>query len=559
MTGAIVTTCRHSEYDLRELTYQENPYRMANYNRHRRAIVPDVRIESHGRAAQIASAVESSAMKQSLNASDVECTAQRLRLCPAGTSLQWNGLLAFSAMTDNVSSLLQAELNDATPLLYGSGDSLGSLGLAMLSHFSQVVVSTHPPAFAPIKKVLREHTIQLALTEPCLLYSILAVASTHRAQLLPPDSKQSIIATRFRHKAARIYRHQLQLPISRENMDMLISSCILIGMFSFSAEASNPLDSWVFSDDPIAMNWLSVQCGLRCMIGLIDPWLDESIWNEAFQASSNYEFYDDHRMGREDLDPDLADLCDISDITTEETNPFHWPLRMLCPLLRMPRHKCGATRITNFMGRLHSDFVNLLTAKEPRALLILSYWLALMYTSVHDWWVDPRLSQEHFALNIRTATFKISWSPKKEKVRALIDWDGTSSMPWFLGNERYPSWLTRNWAPTDYGYRIEGSHADENSSEELSHHRCGYRGVKKAAIMEDNDHVGDNTTALSKRNLERHLLVLESLSIAADQPVNLPQVVQKLFNEISKQGKFPEDLELWEICFGLADDDLGDG
>ncbi|KAB8227997.1 Zn(II)2Cys6 transcription factor [Aspergillus alliaceus] len=319
---------------------------------------------------------------------------RRLRLCPAGTSLQWNGLLAFSAMTDNVSSLLQAELNDATPLLYGSGDSLGSLGLAMLSHFSQVVVSTHPPAFAPIKKVLREHTIQLALTEPCLLYSILAVASTHRAQLLPPDSKQSIIATRFRHKAARIYRHQLQLPISRENMDMLISSCILIGMFSFSAEASNPLDSWVFSDDPIAMNWLSVQCGLRCMIGLIDPWLDESIWNEAFQASSNYEFYDDHRMGREDLDPDLADLCDISDITTEETNPFHWPLRMLCPLLRMPRHKCGATRITNFMGRLHSDFVNLLTAKEPRALLILSYWLALMYTSVHDWWVDPRVRVE---------------------------------------------------------------------------------------------------------------------------------------------------------------------
>ncbi|KAE8156869.1 hypothetical protein BDV40DRAFT_280026 [Aspergillus tamarii] len=224
-----------------------------------------------------------------------------------------------------------------------------------------------------------------AVKEPCLLYSIMAVASTHWAYTLPSDSRRTIIAARFRHKATRLYRQHLELPISRDNMDMLITSCMLVGMFSFSAETTSPLDSWVFSDDPVNMNWLS---------------MNESIWNEPFQESSNYEYADDHRMGRENLDPDLADLCDITDTTTEETNPFHWPLRMLCPLLRIPRHKCGAPHITNFMGRLVPDFVNLLATKEPRTLLILSYWLALMCTSVDEGWVSPRVKLECQAICI---------------------------------------------------------------------------------------------------------------------------------------------------------------
>ncbi|KAE8375420.1 hypothetical protein BDV26DRAFT_283490 [Aspergillus bertholletiae] len=243
----------------------------------------------------------------------------------------------------------------------------------------------------------------------------MAVASTHWASALSPNPTRTMIATRFRQKATRIYRQQLELPIGRDNMDMLITSCMLVAMFSFSADRMTPLDSWVFSDDPISMNWLSVQCGLRCLLEITKPWMRESIWDAPFRESSNYEYFDDHRMGREDLDPDLADLCDITDTTTEDTNPFHWPLRMLCPLLRIPRHQCGASRITNFMGRLLPDFVNLLTAKEPRALLLLSYWLALMGTSVDDWWVGVRVKLECQAICI----YLEAWGD--ERILELLD------------------------------------------------------------------------------------------------------------------------------------------
>lgn len=52
------------------------------------------------------------------------------------------------------------------------------------------------------------------------------------------------------------------------------------------------------------------------------------------------------------------------------------------------------------MGRLLPDFVNLLAAKEPRALLIMSYWLALMCTSVDEWWVGPRVTLECRAISM---------------------------------------------------------------------------------------------------------------------------------------------------------------
>lgn len=169
-------------------------------------------------------------------------------------------------------------------------------------------------------------------------------------------------------------------------------------VFSFAIEKINPLDSWVLSDDPSAMNWLSVQGGLRCLLEFLHPWLSDSVWSDSFKRSSTYEFYDDHRMGREDLDPTLATLCDIDDTTTEETNPFHWPLRMLSPLLRIPRDQLEESRITNFMGRLPPDYLNLLASKEPRALLLLAYWLALMCSSVHEWWVYARVRSECLAI-----------------------------------------------------------------------------------------------------------------------------------------------------------------
>lgn len=39
------------------------------------------------------------------------------------------------------------------------------------------------------------------------------------------------------------------------------------------------------------------------------------------------------------------------------------------------------------------------------------------------------------------------------EVCGLIDWDGIAAVPRCIGNERYPSWLTRDWDPMKYSFR----------------------------------------------------------------------------------------------------------
>lgn len=55
-------------------------------------------------------------------------------------------------------------------------------------------------------------------------------------------------------------------------------------------------------------------------------------------------------------------------------------------------------------------------------------------------------------------------------LQAMIDWDGTESVPRILGNEGYPNWLTRDWDPAVYFYgrEVNGKIPLEDSPSELA-------------------------------------------------------------------------------------------
>ena len=49
------------------------------------------------------------------------------------------------------------------------------------------------------------------------------------------------------------------------------------------------------------------------------------------------------------------------------------------------------------------------------------------------------------------------------ELRGVIDWDGVTAIPTCLGNERYPSWLTRDWDPMMYGFSPAASSEAQHS------------------------------------------------------------------------------------------------
>ncbi|GAB1193207.1 hypothetical protein APSETT444_002410 [Aspergillus pseudonomiae] len=268
--------------------------------------------------------------------------------------------------------------------------------LRALHHFHEATIPTVSSERS--QNMMRGKMIQLAFDSPFLMHAIIGAATSHLRRIYPEDNTYTMVEAYHWQKAINQYSEEISTAVGPHNMDPLYSACLLMTIHSFSLEEYNPRSSFVFSDDPEALNWLMLQSGLRYLLGLTVPWMTQSMWWDVFKRSrEGNPLYDDHRPGRVDLHPELADICGIDDTTTEETNPYHWPLRMLTPLLSLERSIKTFTHYTNYMGRLLPDYYDQLLKKDPPALIILSWWLA-MIVNLDVWWMETRARSECVAI-----------------------------------------------------------------------------------------------------------------------------------------------------------------
>ncbi|KAL5333841.1 hypothetical protein BJX70DRAFT_403179 [Aspergillus crustosus] len=298
--------------------------------------------------------------------------------------------LAVRAVTTQINELLQLKQGKF-------GECLSSLDT--LRHFQDTITPTIISKTG--RDVMRGKMIRLALQSPYLMHSVIACAIAHLRQTLPETDtsldKYLILETHHWQRAIRHYLTELQSTIGPEKMDPMFSACLLMTVNSFAMDSYNPYQSFVFSANTAeSLNWLFVQSGLRHLLGRTAPWLRKSMWFEMFMDSRS-DLFDDHRIGREGIHPDLADICGINEFSSEENNPYVWPLRMLTPMLALQPSVEAFPKITTFMGRLLPDYYERLIAKDPPALIILSWWLALML-SVDLWWVNVRARSECAAI-----------------------------------------------------------------------------------------------------------------------------------------------------------------
>lgn len=224
------------------------------------------------------------------------------------------------------------------------------------------------------------------------MHAVIGTAATHLCHVMPDDPSIKVLQAYHFHQAIRQYKREIERNIGEHNMDGLLSTCMLLSIVSFPGECK-PADSWVFSNDPTDLNWLLVQGGLRYLLGYTGRYLNKSIWRDVYRESDEDGTFDDHRPGAEGILPGFAELCEIHETTTEDDNPYHWPLRMISAIVKLQTTRRNFAKLGGFMGRLLPDYSNLLLAKDPRALLILSYWLAKM-CEVQNWWVHQRVHSE---------------------------------------------------------------------------------------------------------------------------------------------------------------------
>ncbi|KAJ5902171.1 hypothetical protein N7495_002699 [Penicillium taxi] len=255
-----------------------------------------------------------------------------------------------------------------------------------------------------IQHVMRTDMIRVAFQNPYLMNTILGVGSLHLNRL-SPNKERAFAESYFWQNAIQLYQQALSMNLRKDNVDALLSTCMLMGVMTICPEGFKPTDSWVLTNKPEAMNWLCLQSGLRCILKMAAPYIAESIWATAFSEVDKEErhIFSEIQHGRGGLDSDLADLCDIDEFTSEANSIYYAPLRILSPLLELARSGrttgSNAAHCASFMGRLEFDFLALLRSRDPPALILLAHWMGIMCLLSEDQpWVEGRIRAECIAI-----------------------------------------------------------------------------------------------------------------------------------------------------------------
>ena len=221
-----------------------------------------------------------------------------------------------------------------------------------------------------------------------------------------------------------------------------------------------------------------------------------------------------------------------------EVGPFHDPYSFLLTLLdrrKPPGHQHGEG--------LH------------KLLRLFIEWACSFYSSSEAGRSDDRpfvLSHPDFDIQ------NVLVSKEDGRLRGLIDWDGIAAVPRYLGNARYPSWLTRDWDPAKYSNPDETEDSDEmvkeNSPDELAFYRTLYEEMMLQAEGGHNHSVEIQT---------KNSLVFENLAIVAEDPVSMAGIVSEIYDKAMEQEKVRTETKdkinysLWEVGNALAEDSLG--
>ena len=302
-------------------------------------------------------------------------------------------------------------------LLHSSGAGIPSSNvisnitpyIQTLCHFENLTYTTLGSSI--VQAVIHTSNLKHATSYPYLMHATLALSATHLKHLLPASNNPKLhrqhALTEAYHwqRALHLFRMELDSPVGLDghNMDPIISTSMLLSRVSFAAppdsgSSQSFINTTSLTQTTTALNWLTVQSGVKPLLIAFRPHIPTSLWFPVFVDSDNgIGTFFDERPGSAGMPTLLAQLCDIDANSTISSNPYHAPLRLLAPLLRIEAGISTFGKLITFMGRISIEFQLLLRQKDARACLILAYWLAMM-AQVNQWWIVGRAKSECMAI-----------------------------------------------------------------------------------------------------------------------------------------------------------------
>lgn len=240
---------------------------------------------------------------------------------------------------------------------------------------------------------------------PYLMHMTLAVSCAHLKRLFWQSGNSSLYQ-RYAFAEASHWQSGLQLyrrALSGKDHDFdgTITATFLSIIFTFALDDDLPQDSYT-ADDPEklthAINPLAATGGFGALREVLGARMMDSVWKAVLMDSDDDKgTFSVDSPGISGLPTAFVDLCELNDASNSGNNPYHTIVRLLTPLLQLKPEVHNFTKLIAYNGRTWRHFKPLLLQRDPRALLLISYWFALMLP-VDQWWIATRVRTECLAI-----------------------------------------------------------------------------------------------------------------------------------------------------------------
>lgn len=265
-----------------------------------------------------------------------------------------------------------------------------STSLRLLQHFQATTSLTM--GSTTCKGVMHNFVAMKAWHHPHLMHIVMAVSSAHLKRLYADQLQKfqqfSITEAAHWQTGLKLYRESISGP-PKHDFDATIATTFLTIMFTFALDDEVPLDAYGGEDEQKfqnALNPLAATGGFRAMRSIFGEFMNTSIWKIVLSDSDDDKgtFSNSEEAGVNGLPPALVDLCELNERSTAENSEYHHIARLLTPLLKIDFSDDNFTKLIAFAGRTWPSFQPLILRRDPRGLLLLSYWFALL-SQVDQW------------------------------------------------------------------------------------------------------------------------------------------------------------------------------
>ncbi|KAH7144384.1 hypothetical protein B0J13DRAFT_43792 [Dactylonectria estremocensis] len=260
------------------------------------------------------------------------------------------------------------------------------------------------------RHLYREEAFALSSSDPFLMHVFLAFTLLHDSFLssfTTSAAHRSQLAFHWYHGTALFHRNlsaasrSSPRALAGSHRDALWASAAILGSAAFAfVDSVDPTASWPLHEaSPSDLDWLKMSDGKRAVWDIADPTRPDSIFHplladQAVNVAPN---------GLAPIPPDVlpASFYPLFDLasSTACTNPYHVATSILAQLLPREMNDKTVIQFLSFLSQLDPRFRRLLEDKDPRALLLLVYWLARL-ASFEAWWLNQRALIEGKAICI---------------------------------------------------------------------------------------------------------------------------------------------------------------